>query len=109
MITQAKPDNQLRVFDHLDLFTDDWAGETQKVIRSEVIKDQELDQKSADDHVKELFGGSRSYPHPRSDRLAHLPTSSEYVRQADPFDENASLGARALSYLHANCASLRLL
>ena len=64
---------------------------------------------SNEEKIKELFGGSRSYPHLRSDRLAHLPTSSKYVRQADPFDENAFLGVRALFYLHANCASLRLL
>jgi len=98
-------DNQLRVLDRLGLFTDDWAEETKNTLRNEIMKAKGLERKPADEQVKELFGGNHSYPHPRSDRLVHSPTSSTYARQADPHDETASLDARARSYLQANCAN----
>ena len=105
-------DNQLRVLDRLSLLSDDWSGETRSALRNELLQKEDHERRQlpevldgVKDRVKELFGGDRPYPHARSDRLVRTPSSSAYVRQADPLDETAPLDARARSYLQANCAN----
>ena len=105
-------DNQLRVLDRLSLLSDDWSGETRSALRAELLQKEKPERRQlpevlddVKDRVKELFGGTRPYPHARSDRLVRSPSSSAYARQADPLDEDASLDARARSYLQANCAN----
>lgn len=82
-------DNQLRVFEHLNLFQQFAYGQ----------------------HVKEVLpdSGKPAKNQRGSATSSLLPFDPDkYERLADPYDANANLDRRARAYLHANCANCHL-
>jgi uncharacterized repeat protein (TIGR03806 family) len=76
-------DNQLRTLEHLGVFRVDWADE----IRAKY-------------HDRPA---TRMQREPVESSLLTFPPE-QYDRLVDPYDAKQDLGARARSYLHANCA-----
>ena len=107
------PKNQLAAWDKIGLFSDNWAKsvrtELEEKFIAEATDEEKLDSQQlkskAKRHVQQLFGGSRAYSHPLSDRLAVTPQSKSYAKQVDPYDLSQPLEERAWSYLHTNCAN----
>jgi len=107
------PRNQLAVWDHIGLFSDNWAASVRNQLQQERTQQAPKEDKAdfqklkakAKRQVNELFGGDRAYQHPSSDRLAFSPESNHYSRQVDPYDKSQPLEERAWSYLHTNCAN----
>ena len=107
------PRNQLAAWDHIGLFSDNWAAAVRNQLEQEFInkapKEKKTDSQKlkakAKRHVNELFGGARAFQHVTSDRLAVSPESKHYGRQVDPYDKTHPLEDRAWSYLQTNCAN----
>ena len=110
------PRNQLAAWDHIGLFSDNWAkavgDELEAQIQEDASEEDLVDLKKlknrAKREVRELFGGARAYKHPVSDRLALSPGSPRYSHQVDPYDESKPLDDRAWSYLQTNCANCHI-
>jgi hypothetical protein len=91
-------DNQLRVLEHLGVLRVNWAEEAKAALREEAkargLTDEDIERQTASRLQRE--------PAAASGLLTLSP--EKYRRLADPSDAKADLGARARSYLHANCA-----
>ncbi len=96
------PKNQLAAWDKIGLFSDNWAKSVRTELEEKFIAEA-TDEEKLDS--QQLFGGSRAYSHPLSDRLAVTPQSKSYAKQVDPYDLSQPLEERAWSYLHTNCAN----
>ncbi|HET6884241.1 MAG TPA: PQQ-dependent sugar dehydrogenase [Pirellulales bacterium] len=94
-------DNQLRVFEHLDLLRVDYQADASEYLREQF----RAAGMSADDAAKRVTEatasrGQRSAA--ASNLLARLP--EHYERFADPYDDREPIDRRARAYLHSNCA-----
>jgi uncharacterized repeat protein (TIGR03806 family) len=95
------PDNQLRVFEHLGVFDNDWQADAIADLREDLAAEgKTVEEIDAIVNTSTNNGDQRQAP--RSSLLSK--ELSEYETLADPYDETLDLDLRARSYLHANCA-----
>jgi uncharacterized repeat protein (TIGR03806 family) len=97
----AGKSNQLELFERLGLLRVDWRSAAVEQVRQD-FSDAKLKGGKLDDAVARHTDNAGQREAAKSTLLAREPAS--YARLADPADAGAPLGARARSYLHANCA-----
>jgi hypothetical protein len=93
-------DNQLRVFEQMGLFDNDWQADAIAELRDDLAADgKTVEEIDAIINASTNNGDQRQAP-----RTSLLPREfGQYEQLADPYDESLDLNLRARSYLHANC------
>ncbi|MBW3601023.1 MAG: PQQ-dependent sugar dehydrogenase, partial [Planctomycetes bacterium] len=94
--------NQLTVLESLGVLRTSAHAEHRSALRQE-LKDAGLSDEDLEREFRRRTATRDQRPAPpNSSLLAKAP--AEYERLVDPYDESEDVGARARSYLHANCA-----
>lgn len=95
-------DNQLRVLEHLGMIRGmNWAEDNKNELR-DALKAKGKSEKEINDTMLQQTTTRNQQEPATSTLLSFNPTA--YKKLVDPYDAKQDLGARARSYLHANCA-----